>query len=53
MRCYSDKIKNVQGEMAAAVGNTIQHSKLIKETEINESSISETISKKDDTFICS
>ncbi|KAH9583820.1 ATP-binding cassette sub- A member 3 [Schistosoma haematobium] len=40
-------------EKAAAIGNTRQLYRLIKETGINKSSVSQTISKKDDTLICS
>ncbi|XP_018654888.1 hypothetical protein Smp_112270 [Schistosoma mansoni] len=40
-------------EKAAAVGNTRQLFRLIKETGIKKSSVSETISKKDGTPICS
>ncbi|CAH8652966.1 unnamed protein product [Schistosoma curassoni] len=40
-------------EKAAAIGNTRQLYRLIKETGINKSSVSQTISEKDDTLICS
>ena len=40
-------------EKAAAVGNTRQLFRLIKETGIKKSSVSETISEKDGTLICS
>ncbi|KAH9590388.1 hypothetical protein MS3_00003092 [Schistosoma haematobium] len=40
-------------EKVAAVGNTRQIYRLIKETGINKSSVSQTISEKDDTLICS
>ncbi|VDP36520.1 unnamed protein product [Schistosoma curassoni] len=38
---------------AAAIGNTRQLYRLIKGTGINKSSVSQTISEKDDTLICS
>ncbi|CAH8675424.1 unnamed protein product [Schistosoma haematobium] len=40
-------------EKAATIGNTRQLYRLIKETGINKSSVSEIISEKDDTLICS
>ncbi|CAH8563294.1 unnamed protein product, partial [Schistosoma guineensis] len=40
-------------EKAATIGNTRQLYRLLKETGINKSSVSEIISEKDDTLICS
>ncbi|CAH8620726.1 unnamed protein product [Schistosoma mattheei] len=40
-------------EKAATIGNTTQLYRPIKEIGINKSSVSQTISKKDDTLICS
>ncbi|KAH9589886.1 ATP-binding cassette sub- A member 3 [Schistosoma haematobium] len=40
-------------EKAAAIGNTRQLYRLIKVTGINKSSVSQTITEKDDTLICS
>ncbi|VDO71194.1 unnamed protein product [Schistosoma curassoni] len=40
-------------EKGAAMGNTRQLYRLIKETGINKSSVSQTISEKNDTLICS
>ncbi|CAH8485715.1 unnamed protein product [Schistosoma margrebowiei] len=48
---WATKAKDM--EKAATVGNTRQLYRLIKETGINKSSVSEIISEKDDTLICS
>ncbi|CAH8442066.1 unnamed protein product [Schistosoma haematobium] len=46
-------MKAKEMEKAATIGNTRQLYRLIKETGINKSSVSEIISEKDDTLICS
>ncbi|CAH8538545.1 unnamed protein product [Schistosoma curassoni] len=48
---WASKAKEM--EKAATIGNTRQLYRLIKETGINKSSVSEIISEKDDTLICS